>query len=161
MLVQAAGGSLFDLDKEVDSLAYALKHGIASRFSLWRELGVERVGHGRRRAPLCYKAAEVGVGVFCQQVGEPVVLEAMERAASRLYHFGENRGHLKPDSRQACKENLLTCTNQLGAHVVDRRLIGGLPRAFVGMPSGTAAPGDESREALGDSPESCKLGLRA
>ena len=121
LLVRPVDGLLFDSETAAASLAYALKRGIEQAFQLEeRELGVQRVGRGKHRALLFYEAAEGGLGVLGRMVEEPDALAAVAREALRICHFGEDGSDLKANCAQACYECLLSYTNQLEAHLLDR-----------------------------------------
>jgi ATP-dependent helicase YprA (DUF1998 family) len=124
LLVRPVDQALRDGGKAEASLEYALKRGIEQAFQLEeRELGVERVGRGERRALLFYEAAEGGLGVLRRLVEEPDTLAAVAREALRVCHYAEDGRDLKPECAQACYECLLSYTNQPDALLLDRRLV--------------------------------------
>jgi hypothetical protein len=124
LLVHGVNAALADGKGTEASLEYALKRGIEQAFQLEeRELGVERVGRGERRALLFYEAAEGGLGVLRRLVEEHDAVATVAREALHICHYSEDGRDLKPDCVQACYECLLSYANQSDAFLLDRQLV--------------------------------------
>jgi len=107
------------------SLMYALERAIEQAFQLEdSELVVEAVGEGEGRALVFYEASEGGAGVLRRLVEEPDALPEVAREALRLLHFDPETGDdLAEDGHRACYECLLSFSNQLAAHLLDRHRV--------------------------------------
>ncbi|WP_456371191.1 DEAD/DEAH box helicase [Thermodesulfatator atlanticus] len=104
------------------SLCYALKRGLEQAFQLEEsEIVVEVLGEGEGRAFIFYEASEGGAGVLRLLVEEPHTLAEVVREALTVLHFDPETGDdLSKDGHRACYECLLSYTNQLEAHLLDR-----------------------------------------
>jgi len=107
------------------SLMYALERAIEQAFQLEdSELVVEAVGEGEGRALVFYEASEGGAGVLRRLVEEPDALPEVAHEALRLLHFDSETGEdLAKDDHRACYECLLSFSNQLAAHLLDRHQV--------------------------------------
>ncbi len=107
------------------SLMYALERAIEQTFQLEdTELVVEAAGEGEGRALVFYEASEGGAGVLRRLVEEPDALPEAAREALRLLHFDPETGKdLAEDGHRACYECLLSFSNQLAAHLLDRHRV--------------------------------------
>jgi len=107
------------------SLMYALERAIEQAFQLEdSELVAEAVGEGEGRALVFYEASEGGAGVLRRLVEEPGALAEVAREALRLLHFDPETGEdLAEDGHRACNECLLSFSNQLAAHLLDRHRV--------------------------------------
>jgi len=115
------------------SLQYALKRGLEQAFQLEEsELVVEALGEGEGRALVFYEASEGGAGVLRRLVEEPEALSLVAQEALRLLHFDPETGEdLSEDGHRACYECLLSFSNQLEAHLLDRYLVQEFLQALV------------------------------
>ncbi len=116
------------------SLMYALERAIEHTFQLEdSELVVESVGEGEGRAIVFYEASEGGAGVLRRLVEEPDTLPEVARDALRLLHFDPETGDdLAEDGHKACYECLLSFSNQLVAHLLDRHRVRSFLRELTG-----------------------------
>jgi len=107
------------------SLMYALEHAIEATYQLEdTELVAEAVGEGEGRSLVFYEAAEGGAGVLRRLVEEPNALSEVAQEALRLLHFDPQTGNdLTEDRHRACYECLLSFSNQLEAHLLDRHRV--------------------------------------
>ncbi|MBW2069078.1 MAG: DEAD/DEAH box helicase [Deltaproteobacteria bacterium] len=107
------------------SLMYALERGIERVFQLEdSELVADVVGEGEGRALVLYEASEGGAGVLRRLVEEPGALAEVAREALQLLHFDPETGKdLAKDEHRACYECLLSFSNQLVAHLLDRHRV--------------------------------------
>ncbi len=107
------------------SLRYALERAIEQLYQLEdAELVVEAVGEGEGRALVFYEASEGGAGVLRRLVEEPQALAEVAREALQLLHFDPETGNdLAEDGHRACYECLLSFSNQMEAHLLDRHRV--------------------------------------
>lgn len=107
------------------SLMYALERSIEQTFQLEdSELVAEAMGEGDGRALVFYETSEGGAGVLRRLVEEPYALQEVAKEALRLLHFDPETGEdLAKDGHKACHECLLSFSNQLSAHLLDRHCI--------------------------------------
>ncbi|WP_448382467.1 DEAD/DEAH box helicase [Desulfosoma sp.] len=115
------------------SLMYALERAIEQVFQLEDcELVADAVGQGEGRALVFYEASEGGAGVLRRLVEEPHALPEVAREAQRLLHFDPETGNdLAEKDHKACYECLLSYSNQLVAHLLDRHRIGDFLRQLA------------------------------
>jgi len=107
------------------SLMYALERSIEQTFQLEdSELAAEAMGEGDGRALVFYETSEGGAGVLRRLVEEPYALQEVAKEALSLLHFDPETGEdLTQDGHKACHECLLSFSNQLSAHLLDRHRI--------------------------------------
>ena len=107
------------------SLMYALERAIEQVFQLEdSELVVEAVGEGEGRALVFYEASEGGAGVLRRLVEEPDALAEVAKEALRLLHFDPETGDdTAEEDHRACYECLLSFSNQLAAHLLNRHRV--------------------------------------
>lgn len=109
------------------SLMYALERSIEQTFRLEdSELVAEVMGEGDGRALVFYETSEGGAGVLrrLRLVEELYALQEVAKEALRLLHFDPETGEdLAKDRHKACHECLLSFSNQLSAHLLDRYCI--------------------------------------
>jgi len=112
-----------EIEVEV-SLRYALKRGMEQTFQIEEsELLAERIGRGGRQASLFYEAAEGGLGVLRALAYNPQALAQVAREALRVLHFDLSGRDQSNTCRKACYECLLSYSNQLEAHLLDRHVV--------------------------------------
>ena len=104
------------------SFMYALERAIEQTFQLEEsELVAEAVGEQEERAIVFYEAAEGGAGALCRLVEDPDAWREVTREALRLLHFDPDTGEDQAEDRHlACYECLLSFSNQLQKHLLDR-----------------------------------------
>ncbi|GIW95169.1 MAG: DEAD/DEAH box helicase [Pirellulaceae bacterium] len=104
------------------TLMYALERAIEQSYQLEdSEIVVEAVGRGTGSALVFYEASEGGAGVLRRLVDEPSSLSEVAREALRLLHFDPETGaDLSADGHRACYECLMSFSNQLTTHLLDR-----------------------------------------
>jgi len=129
------------------TLMYALKRGMEHRFQLEEdELGVMVVGEGRHRALAFYESAEGSLGALRRLLEEPRALAEVAREALRVLHFDDQGRDQNPDCARACYECLLSYSNQLEAHLLNRHRVVAFLQA-LGESRTVSRPGGRNREA--------------
>ncbi|QUW02005.1 DEAD/DEAH box helicase [Chloracidobacterium validum] len=107
------------------SLMYALERAIEATYQLEdAELVATTVGEAEGRGLVLYEAAEGGAGVLRRLVEEPTALADVARQALEMLHFDPATGADRaPDGHLACYECLLSFSNQLDAHLLNRHRV--------------------------------------
>jgi len=115
------------------SLMYALEHAIEATYQLEdTELVAEAVGEGDGRSIVFYEASEGGAGALQRLVEDSSALAEVAQEALHLLHFDPKTGEdLAEDKHRACYECLLSFSNQLAAHLLDRHRIRDFLRALA------------------------------
>lgn len=109
------------------SLMFALARAIEQLYQLEdSELVAGLLGEGDGLAIVLYEAAEGGAGVLRQLVDDPDALAEVAREALHILHFDPETGNdLAEHDHLACYECLLSYSNQLEAHLLDRHIVRG------------------------------------
>jgi len=104
------------------SLMYALERGIEQTFQLEdSELVAEAMGSQDGRALVFYETSEGGAGALRRLIEEPRALQEVAQEALRLLHFDPETGEdLAKDGHLVCHECLLSFSNQLVSHLLNR-----------------------------------------
>ncbi|WP_216641397.1 DEAD/DEAH box helicase [Thermus scotoductus] len=118
------------------SLMYALEHAIEAAYQLEEaELVAEAVGEGEGRAIVFYEASEGGAGVLRRLVEEPNALSEVAWEALRILHFHPETGDDRAEDRhRACYGCLLSFSNQLEAHLLNRYRVRDFLLQLTGRP---------------------------
>jgi len=104
------------------TLKYAFKRGIEQYFQIEEdEIVVESVGGGDERGFIFYEASEGGCGVLRNLIEDPWCFSEVAKEALKVLHFDPETGEdLAEDDHHACYECILSYTNQLEAHYLNR-----------------------------------------
>lgn len=104
------------------SLMYALERAIEATYQLEdSELMVYAVGEGDNRCLVFVEAVEGGAGALRRLVEESDALAEVARKALEILHFDPETGaDLAEDQHLACYECLLSFSNQIDAHRLNR-----------------------------------------
>lgn len=107
---------------------YAFLRGIAQAFQLEEtEIEGELIGTGQRRALMLYETIEGGSGILERLIQDKQAVAQVARQALLLCHFDPDTGRdTLPGCYAACYRCLLSFSNQLVAHLIQRHSINDL-----------------------------------